>query len=335
MSETMRPDKFIILRGLSKHGSIAISDLNFSGWINNKHKVFRRRKTLFPTLIFRIRKHFSMSQQFLPKNATALMENRVRYSGKHSLSKIHLRLDVLTIFKDWAKKDEVSSKSRRIGLSRFYSLCIHPGSYFPEYKSHLEFTVNPIFSETSNILADAKHGKPGSSPSGIAPPFPKPPRTYQDKSHTSGKSVTKAVGHEYRGEAYGCNLPWQFIELPHTDQDETHTSGKSASWTVWHKHIYREKIAQPPVSDSPEPTLHFHSPVEVALNGLKESVVDIEKKLSEQEGFIEKIGAYNPSISDHASDIVDNRNINIGYLTDQVYQMLERRIIIEKERKGW
>ncbi|PHP45458.1 hypothetical protein B6V01_004070, partial [Methanosarcinales archaeon ex4572_44] len=173
MSETMRPDKFIILRGLSKHGSIAISDLNFSGWINNKHKVFRRRKTLFPTLIFRIRKHFSMSQQFLPKNATALMENRVRYSGKHSLSKIHLRLDVLTIFKDWAKKDEVSSKSRRIGLSRFYSLCIHPGSYFPEYKSHLEFTVNPIFSETSNILADAKHGKPGSSPSGIAPPFPK------------------------------------------------------------------------------------------------------------------------------------------------------------------
>ncbi|RLG23719.1 hypothetical protein DRN85_08835, partial [Methanosarcinales archaeon] len=167
------------------------------------------------------------------------------------------------------------------------------------------------------------------------PPFPKLPRTYQDKSHTSGKSVTKAVGHEHRGEAYGCNLPWQFIELPHTDQDETHTSGKSASWTVWHKHIYREKIAQPPVSDSPEPTLHFHSPVEVALNGLKESVVDIEKKLSEQEGFIEKIGAYNPSISDHASDIVDNRNINIGYLTDQVYQMLERRIIIEKERKGW
>ncbi len=89
-----------------------------------------------------------------------------------------------------------------------------------------------------------------------------------------------------------------------------------------------------PVSDSSIPILHYHNPSEVALDDLKKSVAGIEKKVAERESFIEKYGSENLSISHKESDIANKADINTSHLTDQIYQMLERKIAIERERRG-
>ena len=400
MDMILHLDKFSVLRDVFKPGSMAISDPNFSKWIKNRHDVFGRWKTLFPTLVFLIRKYFSAPQRFLSTN-------RVWYLRKHFISNTHLRPGILTIVNGGAKKEKVSSKSRE-GSSRFHVPCTNQDFHFSEYKSHSEFTAKPAFPETSNILADTKLEKSRSSPFEIAPQFPSPPRTDQDKPHASSKGASRDAGHESMADervrmihskigrasgrrseigTEGRKTPRQFPKLsrtrlfineawqgrsttevhrvfsvllsnsyvalrslgsfetrfravsqslPRTDMDETHTSGKGVSQAAGHKHIpHTEGAAQRPVLDSHAPTMYYPSSMDVALDGLKESVADIEKKLAEGGGFIEKSGSDNPHISDRISDTMDNGNISLTHLTDQVYQMLERKIMIEKERKCW
>ena len=412
MNMVIHLDKFSVLRDVFKPGSMAISDPNFSKWIKNRHDVFGRWKTLFPTLVFLIRKYFSASQRFLSTNS-------VRYLRDHFISNTHLRPGILTIVNGGAKKEKAASKSRE-GSSRFHVPCTNQDFHFSEYKSHLEFTAKPVFPETSNILADTKLEKSRSSPFEIAPQFPSPPRTDQDKPHAkphaSSKGASRDAGHESMADersrmihskigrassrrseigTEGRKTPRQFPftttpqfpklsrtrlfineswqgrsttevhrvfrvllsnsyvalrslgsfetrfravsqSLPRTDMDETHTSGERVSQSVRHKQIPHTKgAAQRPGSDSHAPILYYHSSTDAALDGLKESVADIEKKLAEGGGFIEKSGSDNPHINDRISDTMDNGNINLTHLTDQVYQMLERKIMIEKERKCW
>ena len=429
-------DNFLLLKDMSKPGFMAISDPNFFKWIKNRHDVFGRWKNLFPTLVFLMRKYFLAPQRLVCKSlknsgdsrssenrffsdgistakaglASFLSTNRVWYPSKHFTSNTHLHPGILTIVDDRAEKEKISSKNRE-GSSRFRVPRTNPDFHFSEYKPHSEFTVKPVFSETSQILADTKLEKPLSSPFEIAPQFHSPPRTDQDKPHASSKGASRAAGHESMADEPGRRIHsetgrdsgrrseigtegrdplWQFPSTttpqfpklsrtrllingswqgrsttevhrvllsnscvalrslwfsetrfravakspPRTNPNETHTSGESVSQAAGYKHTpHKEGVAQRPVSDSHAPTMYYHSSMGVALDGLKESVADIEKKLAEGGGFIEKSGSNNPRISDRMSD-TDNGNINLIHLTDQVYQMLERKIMIEKERRG-
>jgi len=83
------------------------------------------------------------------------------------------------------------------------------------------------------------------------------------------------------------------------------------------------------------PTLHYINPLSVALNDLKKTVEIIEKKVAESESFTGKSGSENSSFGNIMSDISNKENNNITHLTEQVYQMLERKIKIERERRGF
>jgi hypothetical protein len=117
------------------------------------------------------------------------------------------------------------------------------------------------------------------------------------------------------------------------DQDKARISGKSMRW-IRHEPVDEKGTIPHPVSDSSIPILHYHNPSEVALDDLKKSVAGIEKKVAERESFIEKYGSENLSISHKEFDIANKADINTSHLTDQIYQMLERKIAIERERRG-
>jgi hypothetical protein len=103
---------------------------------------------------------------------------------------------------------------------------------------------------------------------------------------------------------------------------------------IGHKPVDEKGTIPHPVSDSSIPILHYHNPSEAALDDLKKSVVVIEKKVAERESFIEKYGSENLSISYEKSNIKNKADINTSHLIDQIYQMLERKIAIERERRG-
>jgi len=89
-----------------------------------------------------------------------------------------------------------------------------------------------------------------------------------------------------------------------------------------------------PIPSGSTSTLHYINPLKNALDDLKKSVASIKRKTAEGETFIEKPMSDNSPLDHKASDITHKMNINLNQLTDQVYQILERKIRIEKERRG-
>jgi hypothetical protein len=123
------------------------------------------------------------------------------------------------------------------------------------------------------------------------------------------------------------------LSKPLHDDHKARISGKGVSW-IGHEPVDEKGTIQHPVSDSSIPILHYHNPSEAVLDDLKKSVAGIEKKVAERESFIEKYGSENLSISHKEYDIGNKADINMSHLTDQIYQMLERKIAIERERRG-
>jgi len=82
------------------------------------------------------------------------------------------------------------------------------------------------------------------------------------------------------------------------------------------------------------PTLHYITPLRVSLNDLRKTVEVIEKRVAESKNLNGKIDSRNSSLENKMSNITNKENITVSHLTEQVYQMLERKIRIERERKG-
>lgn len=85
--------------------------------------------------------------------------------------------------------------------------------------------------------------------------------------------------------------------------------------------------------------LHYFNPLMSGVSDLKKPVTGLGKNLEEVElsdsNFKGKSTAVKePSLHD-PSEISKKPKIDLGQLTDQVYHMLERKIRIEKERRGW
>ena len=123
------------------------------------------------------------------------------------------------------------------------------------------------------------------------------------------------------------------LSKPLHDDHKAHISGKGMPW-IGQEPVDEKGTIRHSVSDSSIPILHYHNPSEAVLDDLKKSVAGIEKKVAERESFIEKYGSENLSISHKESDIGNKADINMSYLTDQIYQMLGRKIAIERERRG-
>jgi hypothetical protein len=125
----------------------------------------------------------------------------------------------------------------------------------------------------------------------------------------------------------------RFPNPHHADQDKTHIPGTGMP-LIRYNSPDKGGMTQHHVSDSSIPILYYHNPSKAALDDLQKSVAGIEKTVAERESFIEKYVSDNSFTSHGESDIANKMNINMSHLTDQVYQMLGRKIEIERERRG-
>ena len=214
--------------------------------------------------------------------------------------------------------------------------------------------------------------RPTQSPLTTAPTFPNPPHADQDKAHIPGtgmplighksvnlrsvpfrrsrdpspdidftdrRSEIDMEGHDHVTAIGKTQTPSPlttastFPNPHHADQDKAHIPGTGMP-LIGHKSLDEEGMTQHRVSDSSMPILYYHNPSKAALDDLQKSVAGIEKTVAERESFIEKYVSGNSFTSHGESDIANKMNINLSHLTDRVYQMLERKIAIERERGG-
>jgi hypothetical protein len=90
-----------------------------------------------------------------------------------------------------------------------------------------------------------------------------------------------------------------------------------------------------PHADGGVPLLRYHTPLHIAIEGLKESIAGIEKKVAEGEHLIQKTAPDTFHLGDAGPDSTKNTNIDLSHLTDQLYRMLDRKIRAERERRGF
>ena len=89
-----------------------------------------------------------------------------------------------------------------------------------------------------------------------------------------------------------------------------------------------------PLTDGGTPFLRYHTPLNIAIDALRESIEGVEKKVAEGEHLIQKTAPDNLRLSDAGPDSTKKMNIDLTHLTDQLYRMLERKIKGERERRG-
>lgn len=104
------------------------------------------------------------------------------------------------------------------------------------------------------------------------------------------------------------------------------------------------KGAESPDSSHFSSLLNYSSPFKAAMDDIKKTVTSIEKKVKEKEEKILTKRSYttdftssvsgNPDNINNSTNIPQSINIDMNHLTNQVYRMLERKIMIEKERRG-
>ena len=112
-----------------------------------------------------------------------------------------------------------------------------------------------------------------------------------------------------------------FRQLVHVSTDGDFGTERSRIGKTWD-----------PILDSSISGLHFFNPLKVALDDLKESIASIERKAVEERTSVKKSNLATYSAPERMPDISHSTNIN--HLTNQVYQMLERKIRVERERRG-
>lgn len=83
------------------------------------------------------------------------------------------------------------------------------------------------------------------------------------------------------------------------------------------------------------PTLNHLAPTGVAYDDLKKEITSIKRRTLEVETSVQKPILGHLSISHKEPSIPWQANYSLDYLTDKVYQMLERKIKVERERRGF
>lgn len=294
---------------------MVIINSDFFKWITSKYGIFRKWQTQFPTLIFLLRKRGLILQRLL-KNITILPQNRDYYLNKNLLFNINLLPRIsLIIRKDRVERDKALYRtSPHKGLVKLGSLFAPPEIHLSKYKSNSAFRTQRIFPND------------------------------QEKTHLLGKSESWTTRHKPIDEKTSKILPSEtkpalFYQSAHFSSDTDLNSQKSEIG----KKRYDPNAAfeQPTIGSTRHPspsgstsTLHYINPLKNALEDLKKSVASIKRKTAEGETLIEKSRSDKSPISHKASDITHKMNINLNHLTNQVYQMLERKIKVEKERRG-
>jgi len=324
---------------------VVIINSDFFKWITSKYGIFRKWQTQFPTLIFLLRKRGPILQRLL-KNITILPQNRDYYLNKNLLFNIDLLPRIsLIIRKDRVERDKALYRtSPHKGLVKLGSLFAPPEIHLSKYKSNSAFRTQQIFAKTSNMLITTRFERPWQSPSEIFSPLLELPHNNQEKNLFPIRNKSGTIGYKWIDKIRSKIIPSEtkpalFYQSAHFFSNTDFSSQKSEIGKERYNPITTFK--QPTMGSTGHPipsgstsTLHYINPLKNALDDLKKSVASIEIKTAEGETFIAKSRSDKSPISHKASDITHKMNINLNHLTNQVYQMLERKIKVEKERRG-
>lgn len=82
-------------------------------------------------------------------------------------------------------------------------------------------------------------------------------------------------------------------------------------------------------------TLYHSTSFNAALDDVKRTVANVEKKVTEELMVTKKSFREHGAVSRQGPGISPGMTADIEQLTDRVYRMLERKILIEKERRGF
>jgi len=90
-----------------------------------------------------------------------------------------------------------------------------------------------------------------------------------------------------------------------------------------------------PASQKSAPALNYTDPLQNALEGIKQTVAGVEKKVKEEITAIRKSYPEVSAAAVQQQAVPPGITADIDRLTDRVYRVLERKIKTEKERRGW
>ena len=213
------------------------------------------------------------------------------------------------------------------------------------YKIFPHIRTQFIFLKTSNIPITSMIKNPALSSSGTISGFLGLPHESHDKAYLLSKNKSwsdeeKPFDEKSSKIVFSKVKLFQSFPSTHISSDSDFKRQKSDIKAEKHRPVLAFKQAtirsnEYLDSDISTPNLLYLNPLRAELEDLKKTVTGMEKKEAEGESFTETMRSDKSHLSHKESDILDNKtNINLSYLADQIYQMLERKIEVEKERRG-
>lgn len=265
---------------------------------------------------------------------------------------------------DLERVDILNKLSPQIDITGLVSFATHPASGKQESKSikpahtHTEDIDNihlskhkrssisgiqPISSKFTNMLITAKPESPMLSSSKNVPSFLRLFQNGWQKIYSTAKRIFLPTSQKSTDKIRPQTIPPEtepslFNPLIHIPSDSGITDPKSGKHT---KSQSFDMVFEPQSTESPAypisrrsaSTLFYAHPKDASLDDLKKSVADIDRRVTVSENVIQK-SISDTSSSGNATSETSQMNINLNNLTEQVYQMLEKKMIIERERRG-
>lgn len=361
-------DTLFLLRKLIKPSFIDITSLNFFKLIISKFGIFRSWQIRFPILVFPQSRNLSVN------NMSVLLSKKDNYLNRNYYFDVNFLSFISRVVEtDQEESDKfLYGKAPFKYLAKSESLFTYPEIHLPKYRvdSVLKdqsilfnnqiitenraeedkdlYKIFPhirtqfIFLKTSNMLSTTRLKKPSLFFSGtISKSFDFPYENH-NKAYLSGKNKPWSDESKPLDEKRSKMVFSKVISFPstHVSSNSDFRSQQSDIKTEKHRPIlaFKQKTKRSNAyldSDIFTPNLLYLNPLRAELDDLKKTVSGIKKKEAEGKSFTETMGSDKSHLSHKESDILDNKiNINLSSLTDQVYQMLERKIKVEKERRG-
>jgi hypothetical protein len=345
--------------------TISVINIGFFKYITHKYNRFRQPRFKFPSLffLFNLQNQNPLFQYRLLKNMNILLENK-NYHVNH-----HRHFFLINLLLRISPPSAASPARDMIEKIYFLSKMTHPTRLSQQMMTTLESyrTATPPvlpgieINHKSNIkqkpeyITERQKTIPGQSISHTDPEHVY--RTYLEASKTSSMLIHSMERMPMTNRT-ATVLPQLMMMKMMETTDFYHTVPSLTYPGIGNiSHIYRESksVSEAARQPGPENThrlfptkgstdLYYFAPLNLLkreVSDLKKPVTSLGKNLEEVEltdsNFKGKSTAVKePSLSLHdPSEISKKPKIDLGQLTDQVYHMLERKIRIEKERRGW
>lgn len=143
-----------------------------------------------------------------------------------------------------------------------------------------------------------------------------------------------AFKHKQNENSYTINPGNKGIE--YQSKNTNINQGKNVMYNV-PTHDFQEQITFPGTGSESLPSLSYSSVKKPGIGREKSltTAEDGQKKSAAAKDSIEKIQGEKVPVISGSAGITQQQNVDLDRLTDQVYRLLERKIRIEKEMRGW